>query len=104
MLVMAIIDENATEDMIPEDLQQQCGGRQRRAGRRSDQDQGARRGHRRRDPEPVTNLSGYHPGGITAVAEKLKPIIDGLNMPSGGKSHAYASLSDGMGATTVDAV
>jgi hypothetical protein len=26
---------------------------------------------------PVTNLSGYHPGGITAVAEKLRPMIDG---------------------------
>ena len=23
---------------------------------------------------PVTSLSGYQPGGITAVAEKLKPL------------------------------
>ena len=26
---------------------------------------------------PITNMSGYHPGGITAVAEKLKPLIEG---------------------------
>ena len=26
---------------------------------------------------PVTNVSGYHPGGISAVAEKLKPLLEG---------------------------
>ena len=24
---------------------------------------------------PVTSLNGYQPGGITAVAEKLKPLL-----------------------------
>ena len=30
---------------------------------------------------PITNINGYHPGGITAVAEKLKPLARGLNLP-----------------------
>jgi alkanesulfonate monooxygenase SsuD/methylene tetrahydromethanopterin reductase-like flavin-dependent oxidoreductase (luciferase family) len=24
---------------------------------------------------PATNIDGYHPGGITAVAEHLKPVL-----------------------------
>ena len=27
---------------------------------------------------PVTNIDGYHPGGITAVAEKLRPLVGRL--------------------------
>ncbi len=77
MLVMAMIDENVTAGHDPRRLQTAGGVRQPRADRRADQDQGARRGHRRRDPEPVTSIDGYHPGGITAVAEKLKPLIEG---------------------------
>ena len=26
---------------------------------------------------PITHLQGYQPGGITAVAEKLKPVLTG---------------------------
>jgi hypothetical protein len=26
---------------------------------------------------PITNINGYLPGGITAVAEKLKSLIEG---------------------------
>jgi len=31
---------------------------------------------------PVTSLNGYQPGGITAVAEKLKPLLFGIK-PTG---------------------
>ena len=62
MLVIAIIDENVTADVIPEDLREQRRLRQPRADRRADQDQGARRGHRRRHLSPVTNLHGYTRG------------------------------------------
>jgi hypothetical protein len=24
---------------------------------------------------PITNIDGYHAGGITAVAEQLKPVL-----------------------------
>jgi len=77
MLVMALIDDKATDDMIPDDLKRNVvyGG----ADQIVDQiktkvlDAGV-------DGvilSPVTNLSGYHPGGISAVAEKLKPLLEG---------------------------
>ena len=77
MLVMALIDDKATDDMIPDDLKRNVvyGG----ADQIVDQiktkvlDAGV-------DGvilSPVTNVSGYHPGGISAVAEKLKPLLEG---------------------------
>ncbi len=77
MLVMALIDDKATGDMIPDDLKRNVvyGG----ADQIVDQiktkvlDAGV-------DGvilSPVTNVSGYHPGGISAVAEKLKPLLEG---------------------------
>ena len=52
MLVMALIDENATADLIPDDFKQRRRLRRRRADRRADRDEGARRRRRQRDPEP----------------------------------------------------
>jgi alkanesulfonate monooxygenase SsuD/methylene tetrahydromethanopterin reductase-like flavin-dependent oxidoreductase (luciferase family) len=77
MLVMAVIDENATEDMIPEDLRRNVavGGAEQVADQIKTKVLDAGVGGV--ILSPVTNLSGYHPGGITAVAEKLKPMIDG---------------------------
>ena len=77
MLVMALIDDKATDDMIPDDFKRNVvyGG----ADQIVDQiktkvlDAGV-------DGvilSPVTNVSGYHPGGISAVAEKLKPLLEG---------------------------
>ena len=75
MLVIAIIDENVTADLIPDDFKQQA------VFGTADQvveqiktkvlDAGV-------DGvilSPVTSLSGYHPGGISAVGEALKPIV-----------------------------
>jgi F420-dependent oxidoreductase-like protein len=77
MLVMAVIDENATEDMIPENLRRNVavGGPEQVADQIKTKVLDA--GVDGVILSPVTNLSGYHPGGITAVAEKLRPMIDG---------------------------
>jgi F420-dependent oxidoreductase-like protein len=76
-LVMALIDENVTADMIPDDFKQQAvyGGPEQVADqiRTKVLDAGV-------DGivlSPVTNVSGYHQGAITAVAEKLKPLLEG---------------------------
>jgi len=77
MLVMAVIDENATADMIPENLRSNVavGGPEQVADQIKTKVLDA--GVDGVILSPVTNLSGYHPGGITAVAEKLRPMIDG---------------------------
>jgi len=77
MLVMAVIDENATEDRIPENLRRNVavGGAEQVADQIKTKVLDA--GVDGVILSPVTNLSGYHPGGITAVAEKLRPMIDG---------------------------
>jgi F420-dependent oxidoreductase-like protein len=76
-LVMAVIDENITADQIPDELQQQAafGSPEQVADqiRTKVLDAGV-------DGvilSPVTSMSGYHPGGITEVAEKLKPLLYG---------------------------
>ncbi len=86
MLVAAIIDENFTADLIPDDFKQQVDlrdGAQRLVFGSAEQvaeqiktkvlDAGV-------DGvilSPITHLQGYQPGGITAVAEKLKPVLTG---------------------------
>lgn len=77
MLVMALIDENVTADMIPDDYKQQAafGSPEQVADQIKTKVLDA--GVDGVVLSPVTNLSGYHPGGITAVAEKLKPILEG---------------------------
>ena len=75
MLVMALIDEKATEDLIPENLRRNVvfGG----AEQITDQIQTKvlAAGVNSVILSPVTNLNGYQPGGITEVAEKLKPLL-----------------------------
>jgi F420-dependent oxidoreductase-like protein len=75
MLVIAVIDENVTADLIPDDFKQQAvvGGPEQVADQIKTKvlDAGA-------DGvilSPVTSLTGYQPGGITEVAERLKPLL-----------------------------
>ncbi|HET6737217.1 LLM class F420-dependent oxidoreductase [Mycobacterium sp.] len=75
MLVIAIIDENVSADMVPDDFKQQAvvGSADQVAEQIKTKviDAGV-------DGvilSPVTSLGGYHPGGITAVAEALKPLV-----------------------------
>ena len=77
MLVMAVIDENATQDMIPDDLRQNVvvGGADQIADQIKAKVLDA--GIDGVILSPITNINGYHPGGITAVAEKLKPLVEG---------------------------
>ncbi|WP_422746743.1 LLM class F420-dependent oxidoreductase [Mycobacterium sp. WMMD1722] len=75
MLVIALIDPNVTEDVIPEDFRQQAvfGSAEQVAEQIKTKvfDAGV-------DGvilSPVTSLSGYQPGAITDVAEALKPAL-----------------------------
>ncbi len=77
MLVIALIDENATEDVIPEEFRQNVvfGGPDQIVEQLKTKvfDAGV-------DGvilSPITSIDGYQPGGITAVAEKLKPLVAG---------------------------
>ena len=77
MLVIAIIGEGITADIIPEDFRQQAvfGTPEQVADQIKTKvfDAGV-------DGvilSPVTSLGGYHPGPATEVAEKLKPLLAG---------------------------
>ncbi|WP_006243632.1 LLM class F420-dependent oxidoreductase [Mycolicibacterium tusciae] len=75
MLVVAMIDENVTEDMIPDDFKQQAvfGSAERIAEQIKTKVLDA--GVTGVILSPVTSLNGYHPGGVTAVGEVLKPLL-----------------------------
>jgi F420-dependent oxidoreductase-like protein len=75
MLVFAVIDENVTSDQIPEDLKQQAvvGSPESVADQVKTKVLDAGVGGV--ILSPVTSLNGYQPGAITAVAEKLKPLL-----------------------------
>ena len=77
MLVIAIIDENVTEDLIPDDFKQQAvvGSPDQVAEQIKTRVLDA--GVDGVILSPVTSLSGYRPGGITAVGEALKPLVRG---------------------------
>jgi F420-dependent oxidoreductase-like protein len=77
MLVIAVIDENVTPDLIPDDFKQQAvvGGPEQVADQIKTKVLDA--GVDGVILSPVTSLNGYQPGGITAVAEKLKPLLSG---------------------------
>jgi F420-dependent oxidoreductase-like protein len=77
MLVIAVIDENVSPDLIPEDFKQQAvvGGPEQVADQIKTRVLDA--GVDGVIISPVTSLNGYQPGGITAVAEKLKPLLFG---------------------------
>jgi F420-dependent oxidoreductase-like protein len=75
MLVIAVIDENVTPDLIPDDFKQQAvvGGPEQVADQIKAKVLDA--GVDGVILSPVTSLNGYQPGGITAVAEKLRPLL-----------------------------
>lgn len=75
MLVIAMIDENVTEDMIPDDFKQQAvfGSAERVAEQIKTKVLDA--GVTGVILSPVTSLNGYQPGGVTAVGEALKPHL-----------------------------
>jgi len=77
MLVIAILDENVTPDVVPDDFKQQAvvGGAEQVADQIKTKVLDA--GVDGVILSPVTSLAGYQPGGITAVAEKLKPLLSG---------------------------
>jgi F420-dependent oxidoreductase-like protein len=77
MLVIAILDENVTPDVIPDDFKQQAvvGGPEQVADQIKTKVLDA--GVDGVILSPVTSLAGYQPGAITAVAEKLKPLLLG---------------------------
>jgi F420-dependent oxidoreductase-like protein len=77
MLVMALIDDKATDDMIPDDYKRNVvyGSADQIVDQVKTKVLDA--GVHGVILSPVTNVSGYHPGGISAVAEKLKPLLAG---------------------------
>ena len=77
MLVIAIIDENVTSDVIPDDFKQQAvfGSPEQVVEQLKTKVLDA--GVDGVILSPVTSLNGYQPGGATAVAELLKPLITG---------------------------
>jgi F420-dependent oxidoreductase-like protein len=77
MLVIAIIDENVTADLVPEDFRQQAvfGSAESVADQIKTKVLDA--GVSGVIVSPVTSLNGYQPGPATEVAEKLKPLLVG---------------------------
>ena len=77
MLVIAVIDENVSPDLIPEDFKQQAvvGGPEQVADQIKAKVLDA--GVDGVILSPVTSLNGYQPGGITEVAVRLKPLLFG---------------------------
>ena len=76
VLALAIVDENVTEDFIPEDFRQQAvfGSPEQIVDQLKSKVLDA--GVDGVILSPVTNINGYQPGGITAVAEKLLPLLN----------------------------
>jgi F420-dependent oxidoreductase-like protein len=81
MLVVAIIDDNVTADVIPDDFKQQAvfGSVDQVVEQIKTKVLDA--GVDGVILSPVTSLSGYHPGGITAVGEALKPLLGASSRP-----------------------
>jgi F420-dependent oxidoreductase-like protein len=77
MLVIAIIGEGITADLIPEDFRQQAvfGSPEQVADQIKTKVLDA--GIDGVILSPVTSLDGYHPGVVTEVADKLKPLLAG---------------------------
>jgi F420-dependent oxidoreductase-like protein len=75
MLVVAIIGEGITADVIPEDFRQQAvfGSPEQVADQIKTKVLDA--GVNGVILSPVTSLDGYHPGPVASVAEKLKPLL-----------------------------
>jgi F420-dependent oxidoreductase-like protein len=75
MLVMAVIDENVTPDLIPDDSKQRAAVGSAEQVAEQIKTKVLDAGVDGVILSPVTSLNGYQPGGITAVAEKLKPLL-----------------------------
>lgn len=77
MLVVAIIGEGITAEFIPEDFRQQAvfGSPEQVAEQVKEKVLDA--GVDGVILSPVTSIDGYHPGGVTAVGELLKPLLNG---------------------------
>ena len=77
MLVVAIIDDNATADVIPDDFKQQAvyGSPESIADQVKTKVLDA--GVDGVILSPVTSFNGYEPGKAAAVAEALKPVLAG---------------------------
>ncbi|MGV0789966.1 LLM class F420-dependent oxidoreductase [Mycolicibacterium sp. XJ2] len=77
MLVVAIIGENVTGDIIPDDFKQQAvfGSADQIADQIKTKVLDA--GVDGVILSPVTSLDGYHPGRVTAVGEALRPLLGG---------------------------
>ena len=75
MLVMALVDENVTEDLIPDDFKQSAvfGGPDQVAEQIQTKVLGA--GIDGVIVSPLTHLQGYQPGRITALGAVLKPLV-----------------------------
>jgi F420-dependent oxidoreductase-like protein len=77
MLAIAIIDENVTPDMIPEDFRQQALFGSAESVAEQIKTKVFDAGVDGVIISPVTSLNGYQPGGATQVAEMLKPYLAG---------------------------
>lgn len=77
MLVIALIGDGITEDLIPDDFKQQAvyGTAEQVAEQIKTKVFDA--GVTGVILSPVTSLDGYHPGRVTAVGEALKPVLAG---------------------------
>jgi F420-dependent oxidoreductase-like protein len=77
MLVIALIGDGITEDLIPDDFKQQAvyGTAEQVAEQIKTKVFDA--GVTGVILSPVTSLDGYHPGHVTAVGEALKPVLAG---------------------------
>jgi F420-dependent oxidoreductase-like protein len=77
MLVIAIIDENVTADAIPDDFKQQAAFGSPEQVAEQIKEKVLDAGVTGVILSPVTSLNGYQPGGATAVAELLRPVLGG---------------------------
>ncbi|OBI74802.1 LLM class F420-dependent oxidoreductase [Mycobacterium sp. E740] len=77
MLVVAIIDENVSGDVIPDDFKQRAVYGSAEQVVEQLQAKVFDAGVDGVILSPVTSLNGYHPGGVTAVGELLRPILAG---------------------------
>jgi len=75
MLVIAVIDENVTSDLIPDDFKDRAVVGSAESVADQIQTKVFDAGVDGVILSPITSLNGYQPGGITAVAEKLKPLV-----------------------------
>jgi F420-dependent oxidoreductase-like protein len=75
MLVMAVIDEKVGPDLVPDDFKDRAAVGSAESVADQIQSKVIDAGVDGVILSPVTSLNGYQPGGITAVAEKLKPLL-----------------------------